>query len=188
MSVTFHPDAPAAGWRLNCAFTPAVHATYDHALAALEIHNDAGCGRRQFMANYSPDDAMWINFESDHPLGFAVDQCVGFTGPITVYLGDPPELNVSNGNAALLLESLGITGEDRLGGSMPAGEFSGRVLLAQAIAPPDEGMPTHDMPASPGGLTIVYGGRPIGYLHKKLVELQQIAAWATEHETTVSWG
>jgi hypothetical protein len=112
------------------------------------------------------------------------------------------EFNCSNLNASGLLDLLGIqvgeAFEERCCGSMSAEDFLGRVLMAQAIMPADEGLPVYKMTGSDysgqsgllGGLlsglaqaeaegvsgpTIWSGGRSAGYYDQKLVWARELA-------------
>jgi len=112
------------------------------------------------------------------------------------------EVNLSNLNASGLLDLLGIqvgeAFEERCSGSMSAEDFLGRVLMAQAIMPADEGLPTYKMTGAEagghsgllgsllGGLaqaeadgqagpTIWSAGRSAGYYDQKLVWSRELA-------------
>ena len=112
------------------------------------------------------------------------------------------EVNLSNLNASGLLDLLGIqVGEDfseRCCGSMSADDLLGRVLIAQAIMPADEGLPVYKMTGSDysgqsgllGGLlsglaqaeaegvsgpTIWSGGRSAGYFDERLAQVRELA-------------
>lgn len=95
------------------------------------------------------------------------------------------ELNVSNVNAAALLDTLGIYAdnpqENRLCGSLDAEAFMGRVLIAQAISPVDAGIP-----ATTSGM-VTDCGRPEGYIDDKLIQLESIAQIAMERGVSVVW-
>lgn len=97
--------------------------------------------------------------------------------------GTGPQLNVSNGNAAQLLELLGLPRECE--GTEPAEGFLGRVLLAQALLSTatvdDLGFPEVRQ-----GNWIDCGRRP-GYLAEKLSQLHQVATWALRHRQPVGW-
>lgn len=102
-----------------------------------------------------------------------------------------PELNVSNANAATLLDVLGIgvpsgedeeTAEDRYCGVMAAEDFLGRVLIAQALSPVDAGVP-----ATRSG-NWVDGGRAEGYVNDRLDRLRTVASRAVELGVPVTWG
>jgi len=112
------------------------------------------------------------------------------------------EFNCSNLNASGLLDLLGIqvgeAFEERCCGSMSAEDFLGRVLIAQAINPADEGLPTYKMTGAEagnhsgllgsllGGLaqaeaegeagpSIWFGGRSAGYYDERLAWSRELA-------------
>jgi len=106
-----------------------------------------------------------------------------------------PDTNCSNANAVLVLEALGITGDfsDICCGSLPVLDFRGRVLLALAIAPTDEGtIPvTYRQGDSVNGVgaTVYDLGRSAGYLQDKLVKLLELTDWAIANgRNEMAWG
>ncbi|MGR7000812.1 hypothetical protein ACU686_26630 [Yinghuangia aomiensis] len=107
-------------------------------------------------------------------------------------------VDVHNANAARLLDALGLadaeTGEfgtaltpdplqppDMCGTADPD-DFLGRVLVALACAPEDEGRP-----ALSDGRNH-YGSRAPGYLQTRLAELHALAAEARARGRRVTWG
>jgi hypothetical protein len=99
-----------------------------------------------------------------------------------------PEVNVNDRNARLVLDALGYPVEidpSRLGECEPS-DFLSRVLLAQAIAPADAGVPAHEWPGT--GVRWVECGRSEGYLQRTLASLVEVAEWAREHDRKVLWG
>lgn len=95
-----------------------------------------------------------------------------------------PELNMANGNAAAILQLLGLPADP--GGEATAEQMLGRILIAQAlldVATDDEnGTPdVHDG-------RVIYCGRRPGYLAERLADLQEIATWAHQHHVPVVWG
>jgi hypothetical protein len=122
-----------------------------------------------------------------------------------------PEVNLSNHNASMVLETLGVDVADDLCGSMSADDFLGRVLIALAISPADEGMPAYKLTGADytgqggllGGLlaglaeaeandeptaTFWQGARPAGYLQERLEMLREIAEFAKSKGWGVCWG
>lgn len=97
-----------------------------------------------------------------------------------------PEINVSNSNAAELLDVLGIAvGEDfsdRCAGSLPGEDFLGRVLIALAVAPADAGVP-----AVRDG-NVISCGRSEGYVQDRLGSLREVAEHAAARGLLVVWG
>lgn len=105
---------------------------------------------------------------------------------------ETPEMNISNINARFMLEALGYDTQDLMG-SATAEDFAGRVLMALAISPVDEGIPTHDDSTYDAngervGMQMISGGRSANYLQDHLEDLRTVSTWATENETTISWG
>jgi hypothetical protein len=95
-----------------------------------------------------------------------------------------PEVNMHNGNAATVLDLLGIAW-DGDSGEATGEDFLGRVLLAQAllvVTGDDEGVPA----ISDGRWHV--GGRRPGYLAETLTELADIAEWASRAGAAVVWG
>lgn len=103
----------------------------------------------------------------------------------TTPLGRGPEVNLHNANAARVLDLLGFAPEET-GGTHPAEDFLGRVLLAQGLlgaATDDE----HGVPAVTDGRYFT-GGRSPGHLAEVLAQLAEIATWAHRHHGEVTWG
>lgn len=97
------------------------------------------------------------------------------------------QVNVSSANAVVLCGSLGIDLEfEGWCGSLPAQDFLGRVLLALAIEPADEGIPSHELPT--GGVRWVECGRRPGYIQERLLQLHELAEWAAENGAEVDFG
>jgi hypothetical protein len=118
---------------------------------------------------------------------------------------DEPSLNMTNLNAAHLLRALGLLPElgadavlhehepvSRLAGGNAFGlagecdalDLLGRIDLALALSPVDEGTPWH--PVTPGGNFLDCGRRP-GYLQDRLHVLRAIAVHARELHRRVTW-
>lgn len=97
-----------------------------------------------------------------------------------------PEVQLSNSNAAVLLDVLGITvGKDwheRCTGSMGAEDLLGRILIAEAIAPISA-----EVPAFAEG-NIIWGGRQEGYIQSKLEGLKNVALFGFQHNRNITWG
>jgi len=100
-----------------------------------------------------------------------------------------PSMNVSNTNAAHLLELLGLVenGSVFMYGSIPAVDMRGRILLARALAAGDVGRPA-TVTRSENGPTVHDGGRQVGYADKRLDQLEAIVDFAETHGVDVSWG
>ena len=108
---------------------------------------------------------------------------------VTTTAGNVDGVNMSNRNARPVLESLGIEGDDLWCGSMDAQEFLGRVLMALAVAPTDEGLPEHEWEgASEFGFgRFIDAGREPGYLQARLERLHEVAAAAVADGLQVVW-
>jgi len=120
------------------------------------------------------------------------DQVSGCTDPYcgTAYavpVIPEPEVNLSNTNADEVLSYLGLaTGDsdfaDYCVGTMPAEEFLGRVLMAEALVPEKSGLTTMQIE------NVVYCGRPDDYLATRFAKLREVAEWAISNNRSVSWG
>jgi hypothetical protein len=105
------------------------------------------------------------------------------------------EVNLAFGNAAMIGDLLGLS--DLSGGSMSAQDFLGRVLLALALSPADEGMPLHaavaaevealPVPLPDTGVEVFIGARPEGYVQDTLEELRSMAQVAADAGVGVVW-
>lgn len=116
--------------------------------------------------------------------------CAGFPHRVAEF-EEPPYVNASNINAHFILETLGLYDQNH--GSLDASDFLGRVLLAQAVAPIDEGVPAYhmnelDASGAPMGATMINGGRYPGYLQARLEELEHLATFAIANNSEVLWG
>jgi len=100
---------------------------------------------------------------------------------ISADVEDIPEVNVSNQNAAHLLSLLGLEFGDGAGSSTGI-DFLGRVLMAQAVAPSDAGVPVTQQSGNFFDM-----GRRVGYADERLVEIEAVARYAVERNLPVSW-
>ncbi|MFJ1742445.1 hypothetical protein ACIOG4_27700 [Streptomyces microflavus] len=95
--------------------------------------------------------------------------------------GTVPAVDTHNGTARLLLPLLGLSGHDDLSpGSLPAGDFLGRVLTALALSLPDPGAA-----GRPGRFAT--GSRPPGHLRRRLLDLHDLAQWCELNGRPVTW-
>jgi hypothetical protein len=131
-----------------------------------------------------------------HAAGCLDEGCREYDGATLATVQTDPEVNVSNANARLLLEALGLPFEDG-SGSLAADDFLGRVLMALAVAPADPGVPMHRLvpgestifgPVAEFGATFIDCGRREGYLQERLVQLEEVARHAIGVGREVSWG
>lgn len=96
------------------------------------------------------------------------------------------EVNMSNANAGAVLSFLGFAGDDLWTGKVSAQDFLGRVLVAQALAGHDEGMPSYDLPSE--GARMIQGARSEGYYDHRLAQLREIAEKAVADGAEMCWG
>lgn len=96
-------------------------------------------------------------------------------------------MSVANNWAEMFAESLGITESDDVWiGSESISEFKGRVLMALAVAPYDEGL-VGDLAVTPFGAVLVT--RDEGYLQEKLEALLRIVeSGERQGHDLVVWG
>jgi hypothetical protein len=100
-----------------------------------------------------------------------------------------PEVNLANGNAFMMLETLGVDVADDLCGEMSADDFLGRVLIALAVSPDDDGMPAYKISNDDDqGATIWQAARPAGYVQDVLEALREIAEFSKGKGWGVCWG
>jgi hypothetical protein len=98
------------------------------------------------------------------------------------------EINVSNANAAFILDALGYAEsvtEGELFGETSGEDFLGRVMVALGLAPADEGRPS---PPDADHVTVVDCGRRPGYLQEKLDMLRELGDAAKGFGSMVVWG
>ena len=100
-----------------------------------------------------------------------------------------PEVNLANGNACMILEVLGIDVADDLCGEVSADDFLGRILIALALSPVDEGMPAYKISGDDDeGATIWQAPRPVGYTQDVLNRLREVAEFAKSKGWGICWG
>ena len=99
---------------------------------------------------------------------------------------DPLNLNVANGNAARILEVLGLPPSSE--GEIDPVDLTARILVARLAD--DTGSPDTEEPRRPGdtrtGRWITCGLRP-GYFADRLDALDRIAEHALANDTKVVW-
>lgn len=171
MSVTFCTEAPTLYFEIAC---------YARGRVATRFATHAEA--------YAEQIAMLTRGE--HPKGCADEYCLamGHTFIDAVCAMDTHEVNLSNVNARFILGNLGLVTEEGadMSGTLDAEDFLGRVLLAAALSPEDEGIPSHA--ASSTGATMVECGRRAGYLHEVLDSLRAVADDAIRLREKVYWG
>lgn len=96
---------------------------------------------------------------------------------------DVPEVSLNPANARTVMDVLGMevdeTGDNC--GSMNAEDFLGRILLASAINPSDEGTMAF------GDEKMTFGSRPVGYMEARLNDLRTVADYAIAKNLEVVW-
>ena len=101
-----------------------------------------------------------------------------------------PEVNLANGNAATVLQALGLaerSDPDRDAcGSVPAEEFAQRLAIAE-LADPGVGRATQVHPLG-GGSTLTAVGTDPGYLARRFADLDAVARAAAAAGGNVGWG
>jgi hypothetical protein len=167
MTITFAPTmAPTVGYRLTdfLGGQSELIADYEAASAELTALTDSG---EVLPGCTDPETA----------------RAYGATITVVTADGDDaPSANMSNANARILLDLLGLAGEDC--GDCPADDFMGRVLVADALSPADEGVPVHDVASSP---RVIECGRRPGYIQSQLDQLREVAAWSAAKGRDVQW-
>jgi hypothetical protein len=96
-----------------------------------------------------------------------------------------PELNMTNHNAAHVLDQLGVEFGDGCG-TMPAAEMLDRIRFAEVVGGGDAGSDTITITGG-GGPTITYCGRPAGYTDRRLADLAEVCRWAAARDRIVVW-
>lgn len=178
MSVTFAPVTTGTGqWEARCY---CVDSADEQPMDKFASYEDA---------------VQWLDSYKAAPYalpGCKDDFCLG-VGPALYEVQaqkNAPKVNVSNRNAADLLDVLGIRSKERdwksdLCGTLSADAFDGHILTALAVAPVSAERPTIE---SQKGPHMIDCGRPEGYIQTRLEELRDVAAFAREHGLAVSWG
>lgn len=95
-----------------------------------------------------------------------------------------PTVNMANGNAAQVIDLLGLIDDDGWG-ETTAEDLLGRVLLAQALL--DVTFDDENGRRAVQERNWIDCGRQPGYLAERLAELQEIATWAHERNAVVVW-
>lgn len=162
---------------------------------------ECGCGSFRSQVFASRSEAYEAMTAGKVASTCADDYCVGMADLFVS--DDEPEANLSNANAVEMLDYLGIQVgvefSERCVGSLPAEDFKGRVLMAMALVPADEGVPAHKVGAGSemagfagemaraGHPNVWDCGRPAGYNQAKLGYLLEVAEYALEQGREVVW-
>ena len=92
-------------------------------------------------------------------------------------------VNVSNGNAAAILERLGL--EFDYCGTVDASDFLGRALVAN-VGRDDSGVAPHEERGE-GGALLVDCGQSVGYFDSRMAALVTLATVAVERGHGIGW-
>jgi hypothetical protein len=106
----------------------------------------------------------------------------GFPETMLAHKDELGSVNFHNEGAGRVLEVLGFTPdpEEGLVGACEVDDFLGRVMVALAAAPEDEGMPAFDMfPGAPGA-RMIQAAREPGDLQRRLRQLRDLAESAID--------
>ncbi len=200
MSVTFTTEmSPVTGYEVTCGCDEATGPVF-------ETFTDA----ENYLIPLVEDESL----RTPLPGCSDPEMCLMYRLSIHPLETDPaPSINVANGNAADLFRALGLLTDnpaDRAagsvtfdgvgvvaapmaedspwnGGGMSPADFLGRVLLALAITPADEGRFAVET-VRLGGSVIIECSRPIGYLQDRLAQLHHLAQFAVSRgRTEVFW-
>ena len=95
------------------------------------------------------------------------------------------DVNLSNANAAAVLERLGVPAEDELVGGMEADEFLGRAMVAN-VGRDDSGLATVRYAGGAGATIYDVGVRP-GYFDSTTSRLIALATEAKARQLYVVW-
>lgn len=160
MAITFNTNSPVLGIRVVCV---------DGELRDDRIWNT---------------NATLTRIDREHAAVCPSEDCVdgGLVEPVRAVAIDPVE--VGRGHMRVVMDALGLIDEDNREdpyGELPADDFAGRVLMALALTPTDEGVPAYG-----DGRWMECGRRP-GYLQDVLGRLHALAEAAGAHDLTICW-
>jgi hypothetical protein len=159
MSVTFFVPTTPEAWAIACSCgdvcAVSSYTTYGEAYDALLVGVAPICGD-DFCAAYRPSV---VPASTEAPA---------------------PEVNVSNVNARLLLDMLGLDSIDCVG-TLSGIDMLGRVLMAQGASVVDAGIPVTQTG------NVIDCGREEGYADNRFIEIEAVARYAVEHNLDVSW-
>ena len=183
MSVTFTAEmSPITGYTVTCGCRNALGSQFGSYQDAVD-----------FLTPLVEDESLRTALPGcDDP-----EFCLMYRLSLNANEADPaPSINVTSLNAGDLFRALGLLADELAeaaaedspfeGGSMTAAEFLGRVLLALAISPSDEGRPEIERTNTRGN-TSVLCSRQAGYLQMRLAELHDLAQFAASRDRQIHW-
>lgn len=144
---------------------------------------ECSCGKNVSEQGYKSYADGLMGLELGHAPVCEDEYCLGYSRGYVVAKAteaDAYAVNVSSYNAKMLLEALGADTED-LCGEATAEDFLGRVLVARAITPSDEGVPSYQTGR------VIYCGRPEGYTEDRFAQLEALAKFALEQQASIVW-
>lgn len=173
------------GDKMSVSFVPAF-------VEGVAVPSVVVCGCRNFRSEVFPSREAAVLALPSVTSSCTDEYCVSFDTKFIDSAVSEPEVNVSNITAVELLDNLGIlVGEDfseRCLGSISAADLKGRVLMALALLPEDEGMPAYETTNTMFGLKIWAAPRPAGHTQKVLHRLLDVAEFALAQGRDVDWG
>lgn len=102
-----------------------------------------------------------------------------------------PAINCSEENAQHLLQILGFQSEEdghiSRCGTATGEDLMGRILMATAVNPADEGVPSTTTRGE-GGMLLIGGGRRTGWTEDYLEGLREVAEFSIATGREVNWG
>lgn len=158
MSVTFFIEQVPSGYQVTCECGTRKSELFDNSASAYSELND---NRLNYVCGNSMCDVLYAFVDVQYPINL--------------------DVNISNINARRLLGTLGFDTEE-LAGTSEGADFAGRVLLALALEPEDEGVPAVEEQG------FVDCGRAPGYLQARLGELQILGEYAFSNSLQIHWG
>jgi hypothetical protein len=216
MGVMFTADVTPDGFRTSCAWDDTVYLTWDAALAAARAHPEGGCanGKAFFDGIEHLDDRAQLDREDEvqERTGRWAAACVNerIQWVDAIYNEEPPEVQMSQSNAADVLRVLGFTsGHDIAGeagrerstlvdiltamapddvewcGSVDPDDLEARILVAEALVD-DAARPTA-REVFESGSVLVDMGRAAGYVRSRLADLTTLAEFARQRNARVVW-
>jgi hypothetical protein len=126
--------------------------------------------------NYEHAKQLWSELNAD-PCGWSLSPKWN--------VSDEHDVNMANSNARELLTYLGLETDD-LCGTADADDLTGRCLVAMALAPDVELIPT--VQHGEQGARLIDLGRAKGYVPAKLEALLELCRFAKEQGRSIQWG